>query len=122
MGLSQQCKDIEDKIGDLIPWLIKLKDSVATASADGNPEEAKGREQLIRCATYPRCLIDPKLTICRSLEDIEKRSQALLGKGKAAKILDKNQDSGVVIKLFEDLQQAILIYQVGTASGNIGIQ
>ena len=51
----------------------------------------------------------------RSLEDIEKRSLVLLGKGKAAKILDKKQDSGKVVKLVEELRQAILIYQVGIA-------
>ena len=38
---------------------------------------------------------------------------ALLGKGKAVKILDKKQDSGTVVKLVEELRQAILIYQVG---------
>jgi len=48
------------------------------------------------------------------LEDIEKRSQALLGKGKTAKLLDKAQDSSTVVKLIEELRQAILIYQVGT--------
>ena len=31
-----------------------------------------------------------------------------------ARILDKAQDSGMVIKLVKDLRQAILIYQVGT--------
>ena len=55
--------------------------------------------------------------MCRSLKDIEGRSQALLGKGKAARILDKTQDSQAVVKLVEDLRQAILIYQVG-AVGN----
>ena len=49
----------------------------------------------------------------RSLEDIENRSQVLLGKGKAARILDKKQDSEMVVKLVEELRQAILIYQVG---------
>ena len=53
------------------------------------------------------------LTVRRSLEDIERRSQALLGKGKVAQMLDKIQDSQAVIKLVEDLRQAILIYQVG---------
>ena len=52
-------------------------------------------------------------TLRRSLEDIEKHSQALLGKGKAARILDKTQDSGKVVKLIEQLRQAILVYQVG---------
>jgi len=47
------------------------------------------------------------------LEDIEKRSQTLLGKGKTAKFLDKTQDSSTVVKLIEELRQVILIYQVG---------
>lgn len=38
----------------------------------------------------------------------------MLDKGKMAKILDKKQDSGMVVKLVEELRQAILIYQVGT--------
>ena len=49
-----------------------------------------------------------------SLEGIEKRSRMLLDKGKVAKILDKKQDSGMIVKLVEELRQAILIYQVGT--------
>jgi len=57
-----------------------------------------------------------KLIIRRSLGDIEKRSQALLGKGKTARFLDKTQDSSAVVKLIEELRQTILIYQVG----NIG--
>ena len=112
-GFSQQSKDVEDKLGDLILWLIKLKDGVTTASADGNHEETKRHEQLIQCvASSLYCQFE--LTVCRSLEDIEKRSQALLVKGKAAWILDKTQDSGTIIKLVKDLWQAILIYQVGT--------
>ena len=38
----------------------------------------------------------------------------LLGKGKGARFLDKKKDLGKVVKLVEELQQAILIYQVGT--------
>ena len=48
----------------------------------------------------------------RSLEAIEKRSRRLLNKGKGAKILDKKQDSGAIVKLVEELRQAILLYQV----------
>src|SRR5882757_8797566 len=53
------------------------------------------------------------LIVCRSLEDIEKRSSELAGKGKVARILDKTQDAGTIVKLVEELRQAILIYQVG---------
>ena len=41
----------------------------------------------------------------------------LLDKGKVAKYLDKKRDSGVIIKLVEQLRQAVLMYQVGTADG-----
>ena len=37
-----------------------------------------------------------------------------MGKGKGAKILDKKQDSGAIVKLVEELRQAILLYQVCT--------
>jgi hypothetical protein len=37
-----------------------------------------------------------------------------LEKGKGARILDKRQDSGKVVKLVEELGRAILLYQVGT--------
>ena len=37
----------------------------------------------------------------------------LLGKGKAAKVLDERQDLGMVAKLVEELRQALLLYQVG---------
>ena len=46
------------------------------------------------------------------LKDIEKRSQALLKKGKAARFVDKGRDSGEVVKLVERLRDAITRYQV----------
>ena len=46
------------------------------------------------------------------LEDIEKRSQRLLEKGKAARLVDKGRDSGEVVKLVERLRDAITRYQV----------
>ena len=85
-----------------------------TASTDENREDAERRERLTRFVLHTYYLTDPKLIVpTRSLEVIEKRSLALLGKGKAARILDKKQDSGMVVKLVEELRQAILIYQVG---------
>jgi hypothetical protein len=54
-----------------------------------------------------------KPTAYRSLEGITNTSQRLLEKGKTYRILDKSQDSQTVIKLVEQLQRAILIYQVG---------
>lgn len=49
---SQGCKDIEDQLGDLVIWLIKLKDSMATTRADENREEAERRERLTRFLSY----------------------------------------------------------------------
>jgi len=46
------------------------------------------------------------------LDDIGKRAQALLEKGTVARVFDKAQDASVVIKLVDQLQKAILIYQV----------
>jgi hypothetical protein len=48
------------------------------------------------------------------LEGIENRSRKLLEKGKGARILDKNKDSGMAVKLVEEFRQAILLHQVGT--------
>jgi len=53
---SQKSKDVEDKLGDLIPWLIRLKDSVATANASDNHEEAGRYEQLIQFVSRVYCL------------------------------------------------------------------
>ena len=49
---------------------------------------------------------------CSVLEEIEKRSNELLGKGKAARFVDKGRDSGEVVKLVERLRDAITRYQV----------
>jgi hypothetical protein len=39
------------------------------------------------------------------LEEIEKRSQALLEKGKAARFIDKGRDSGEVVKPLNDSEK-----------------
>ncbi|KAF9784597.1 hypothetical protein BJ322DRAFT_1195506 [Thelephora terrestris] len=91
----EESKDVQEKLEDLIPWLTKLEDCVTKGSAGGSPEEAERRKELTR-----------------SLEDIEKQSQELLGKGRATRILDKAQDIGTVVKLVEQLRRAILLYQL----------
>ena len=53
-----------------------------------------------------------------SLQGAEERSRTLLDKGEGATILDNRQDSGVVVKLVEELGQAILLYQVGTVENH----
>ncbi|KAF9787378.1 hypothetical protein BJ322DRAFT_1019804 [Thelephora terrestris] len=91
----EQSKDVEDSLRDLIPWINKLENTLATAIPDINPEESARREQLTR-----------------SLERIWKRAQALSGKGKLARFLDKTRDSSTIVKLVEELRREILIYQL----------
>lgn len=50
---SQESKDVEDKLGDLVIWLTKLKNSVVTTSTDDDHEEARRREQLTRFLPHP---------------------------------------------------------------------
>ena len=48
-----------------------------------------------------------------ALEEIEKRSHALLKKGGTARLVDKGEDSVEVTRLIERLREAITHYQVG---------
>ena len=57
--------------------------------------------------------LTPANGLHRTLEEIGKRSQALLEKGAAAQFLDKGEDSGEVARLIERLREAIMHYQVG---------
>ena len=59
MRPSQQSKDVEEKLEELIPWLTKLKDGVTTPGADDNHEEAERRERLARFVSYPYRIADP---------------------------------------------------------------
>lgn len=52
-----------------------------------------------------------------ALEEIEKRSQALLKKKKAAGFFDKAKDSQEVVNLVEELRNAIVYYQVSRDHG-----
>jgi len=103
---------VKDKLNDLIPWLEKLQQSLAKVNPNDDCEEVERRSQLTKFVPCLASLSRPKLTLDRSLEDIEKRSLALSGKGKVARVLDKSQDSQEVVKLVEKLRQVILEYQV----------
>ena len=59
MDSPHRCKDVEDELGDLVPWLTRLKDSVTLIGVDGNHEEAERREQLKRYVQRFRRLVDP---------------------------------------------------------------
>jgi len=50
------------------------------------------------------------------LGEIERRSQALLAKGGAARFVDKGDDSKEVVRLIERVQEAIGQYQVSEYS------
>ena len=97
---------------DLEPRLTRFKQNITTTTIDGDPGETGRRKELARYAhrssPSPTSLSDLRST----LEDIEKRSQALLAKGTAARFVDKGGDSGEVVKLIERLQEAITHYQV----------
>ena len=49
---------------------------------------------------------------------IEEQSRTLSEKGKFARFLDKRQDSGIVLKLFEELGRVIFLYQVGSVANH----
>jgi hypothetical protein len=103
---------VKDKLNDLMPWLENLQESLAKVNPNGNLEEVERRSQL---AKFVSCLEPPArpiLTLDRSLEEIGTRSLALSGKKKLARVLDKTRDSQEVVKLVENLRQAILVYQV----------
>ena len=70
------------------------------------------RTELTRCV---RQLPSPPVLINglgSALEEIEKRSLGLLGKGTAPQFVDKAGDSEKVAGLFEQLREAITNYQV----------
>ena len=64
----------------------------------------------------PTSLAHPELSFRRSLKDIETRSLALSKKKLRTRLIDKTRDSQQVVKLVEQLRQAILVYQVGLAA------
>ena len=112
----QHFDDVKEKIGDLMPQLDRLKQSITTSTVDGDPEETKRRSELARCVH--KLTTAPTTPNCRSstFEKIEQLSGKLLAKGTVARFLDKGGDSNVVAKLIERLREAIVCYQVGDCS------
>ena len=53
MCLPQGCKDVEENLGDLVLWLNKLKDRMATTCYDENRQETERHEQLTRLPSHP---------------------------------------------------------------------
>jgi len=111
--LFQQSEDVKDTLEQLIPWLKKLLESPAKVDPSGDQQEVERRSQMARLVSNQLSRHERPI-LCRSLEDIAERSQALLAKGKFTRVLDKSQDAQDVRRLIEQVQQTILIYQVGT--------
>ena len=110
----QQIQDVKDKLGDLIPWVAKLEDNLLRADTKDR-EEMERRSQLEKFASR-LCYLATLTDLCRSLDEIGGRSQALLNKGKMARALDKAQDAQAVVRLVDQLQRTIIVYQVCTGS------
>jgi hypothetical protein len=117
---SPKIKDVKEKLEDLAYWLEKLKDCLVDTAADGNPEKMKRRAQLEKFAPHILLSYPSNLIVCRSFDAIEKKSQALLEKGRVANISDEDQGFQALIRLVEELQQATLIYQVGSRVARFG--
>jgi len=108
----QQFEDVKGKIKDLEPRLARFKQNITTTTIDGDPGETERRKELTRYVRPSLVPPAPTNNPRSALEEIEKRSQALLSKGVAARFMDKGEDSNEVVKLIERLQDAITNYQV----------
>jgi len=113
--LFQQSEDVKNTLEQLIPWLTKLLESPAKVDPNGDQQEVERRSQMARLVSSQSARYERPI-LCRSLEDVTQRSQALLAKGKCTRLLDKAQDAQEVRRLIEKVQRTILIYQAGTKS------
>ena len=103
---------MEEKVKDLIPLLERFKQTIAATKANGDQAENQRNSEFSRYARRSLTtlvLIDLLLSV---LEEIEKRSRALLEKGAAARFVDKGGDSVEVTRLIDRLREAITHYQV----------
>ena len=101
---------MKENIKELIPLLRRFKRDFTAAASDQG--EKQRRSELSRCVR--RSLNKPTFVngLLSTLEDIEKRSRALLEKSTAARFMDKGEDSKAVAILVERLRGAITRYQV----------
>ena len=68
-------------------------------------QNCRGRFRCVHSVTHSNLIFS-------SLEEVEKRSQALLGKKNATGFLNKLKDAQEVVNLVEELRSAIVYYQV----------
>ena len=109
---SQEFEDVREKIEDLVPLLERFKQNVGVTTTDGDQAEKPRRSELYK---YARQSLTPHILVngpFSALEEIERRSRALLEKGIAARFVDKGEDSKEVARLIERLREAITHYQV----------
>jgi len=91
-----------------------FKQNIATTKSDGDKEEKQRRSEFSTCVRQLFTTLALVNLLLSVLEDIEKRSRALLEKGAAARFVDKGEDSAEVTRLIERLREAITHYQVRT--------
>ena len=110
-------QDVKDKLEDLIPWVFKLEGALTKANIE-DCGEMERRTELARFAS-DIYLLATTLIFCRSLDDIGGQSQVLLEKGKITRFLDKAKDARAVVRLIDQLQRAIIIYQACAMSWQV---
>ncbi|KAF9784512.1 hypothetical protein BJ322DRAFT_850660 [Thelephora terrestris] len=91
----EQFQNVKEKIQELLPQLDRFKKHIRTTKVDGDPEETNRREDL-----------------AGAFKQIEEEAHKLSEKKPLARLADKAQDSGVVARLFEQLREAIVSYQL----------
>jgi chromosome segregation ATPase len=108
-------------IEELVPQLDELKQSITTATIDGDPEETSRRMELTmyvhRLVIANHILKD----LYSTFKQIEEASQEMLAKSALARFADKGKDSKVVAGLVQRLREAIVRYQVSDYCYSVGI-
>jgi len=114
--MPQHCEDVKEKIEEFVPLLKRFKQNFTAAASGGDQAEEQRRSELSGYLCLPIIQYSEYSTLAnglvRALEEIEKRSRALLEKSTAARFVDKGEDSKVVARLIEQLREAITHYQV----------
>ena len=94
---------MNEKVQDLIPLLERFKRDIAVTRTDGDQVENQQRSEFSRSARRSPATLSLVDVLLSALEEIEKRSRALLEKGTAARFVDKEEDSAEVARLIERL-------------------
>ena len=105
----QETTTVGDKLSNLISRIVALESCFDSRPSD--VEEQRRRDDLIRCVTVPALL-----PICsfppRKLEAINEQLPLFSEKSGLIRPADYVQASEVAFRLLEDIQEAILNYQV----------